>query len=113
MINIVRGQTKTLKFKLRGKTSGNPIDLTGSTEIVVTLPLETPEGTFLAKKLSLVELSVGTDPKLGEVSVISDLTTAETLTLKPDSAAQRIKAVVTKGSDVKIYAADLLMITDL
>jgi hypothetical protein len=113
MINIVRGQTKALKFLLRGKTSGKPVDLTGATELVVSLPLETPADTFMVKKLSLTEISVGTDPKLGEVTVIDDLTTVETASLNPLGSAQRLKAVVTKGSDVKIYAADLLMISDL
>jgi hypothetical protein len=113
MINIVRGQTKAIKFILRGATSGKPVDLSSVTELVVSLPIEIPSGTFMTKSFSLNEVSIGADPKLGEVSLVSDLSTAETALLNPDSAPQRLKAVVTKGTDVKIYAGDLLSISDL
>ncbi len=111
MINILRGQTKGITLKLRGLVSGDPLDLTGATEIIVSLPLAVA-GTFLTKTLTDNEVDLGSDLKLGIVTVTPDLTGVETLTLAIDSAPQKILVEVHKGSDIKFYKADLLQISD-
>lgn len=108
MINVVQGQTKIIVIVLRGASSGNPLDLTGATEIAVSFPQTTPDGSFQQKLLSDSELSIQGDAKLGTIAIpVVEADTALWLV----GQALTVQIQVKKSGDDKTYSGAILNVS--
>jgi hypothetical protein len=65
--SIFLGDNKTMPLKVAYQESGDPVDLTSCTEIVVSLPNQ--DGTFSTFKLSLSTVTIVGSPLLGKFSI--------------------------------------------
>lgn len=93
---IFKGQDIVIKARIREKTSQEPIDLTGATEIEITFPKF--DGTGFVKSLTGGAVAI-TSALAGKIEITLDET--DTAELK-EGVGLLVEAVVTKGTDTKI-----------
>lgn len=78
---IYLGDAKTMPLKALYTETGDPVDLTSCTEIVVNLPLAANAG-FLQLKYSLGQVNITSPPVLGKFTV--PISAANSVNLNPD-----------------------------
>jgi hypothetical protein len=68
VFSIFQGDNKTMPLKAVYSESGDPLDLTSCTEIVVSLPNE--DGTLSTFKLSLSTVTITSPATIGKFSIL-------------------------------------------
>lgn len=66
VFSIFTGDVKTLNLRAVYQESGQPLDLTACTELVINLPMAS--GAFLQLKLSLAQVTIASPAVLGNFS---------------------------------------------
>lgn len=99
VFSIFKGDAKTMMLKAVYAGTGNPLDLTSCTEIVVNLPLAI--GGFLQKKLSLSQVSITSPAVLGQFTCPISAVDSATLNL---GELQNVDVTFTIGSTVMTVA---------